>query len=487
MADRDQLAGFGSAEAWVRVWRLASGAVRGRWISIAMLTGLFAATGTAAAVLLPRTYAAESRLLAQRNYVMPALAHPKRAVPFGAESPTQSAVEFVLNRQALEGIVRRADLPGRWDRERPAVLRVKDSVTQRVRGPITDDDKFDALVDLLATRLSVRVVNETITVKATWSDPRTVVDIVTGAVEAFLEARRKMDVQAIADVHALLSRTAETERANVEAQLAVVAAVARVAAAGRLRPAPPTVLSAPAVQVENRDTEALDGLGSQIIEVRTRIADAEARHQQQIRDVESRLAQIRAVQTDRHPDVLALQRALDRLREEPADLRAARASEAPLVAEYVAGFGLADRLSASDSLTATAAEPQVSPAAAAVLIGQARAGQEEEPDEVVYSRAVLKNSVETYQDILTRLANAQIELETAKAAVGYRYAVSDPARVPKKAIAPNVPFIMAGALLAGLLAGLVRALFSELRARALLSPSALVRHLSTLAAPAELR
>lgn len=490
MADRDQIGGFGSADAWVRAWRLASSAVRRRWISIAMLTALFAATGAAAAVLLPRTYVAESRLLAQRNYVMPALAHPKRAVPIGADSPTQSAVEFVLNRQALEGIVRRVDLLGRWDRERPAVLRFKDSVTQRIRGPITDADKFDALVDLLAKRISVSVVNETITVKATWSDPRTVVDIVTGAVEAFLEARRKMDVQAIADIHALLSRTAEIERANVEAQLAEVAAVELAAAAARPRQAVPAMRSAPAPKapIESRDTGALDGLRSQIIDARARIAAAEARHQQQIRDAESRLAQSRAVQTDRHPDVLALQRALDRLHEEPAELRAARASEAPLVAQYVASGGDLDQIvKPSAGATTTTDAPSSALLADAFLAGQARADQDTEPDVVVYARAILKNSVETYQDILTRLANAQIELETAKAAFGYRYAVSDPARVPKKATAPNAPLIVVGALLAGLFAGIVRALFNELSARALLSPSALVRHLSMPAALAELQ
>lgn len=485
MADRDQIAGFGSADAWMRAWRLASGAVRRRWISIAMMTALFAATGAAAAVLLPRTYAAESRLLAQRNYVMPALAHPRRAVPTGADSPTQSAVEFVLNRPALEGIVRRIDLVGRWDRERPAVLRFKDRVTQRVRGPITDEDKLDAIVDLLAKRISVSVINDTITVKATWSDPRTVVDIVTGAVEAFLEARRKMDVQAIADTHALLSRTAETERANVEAQLAVVAAVARTAAVERPRQGAPVVRSTltPKAPIESRDTDPLDGLRSQILDARTEIASGEARHEQQIREAESRLAQSRAVQTDRHPDVLALQRALGRLREEPSALRAARANEAQLVAQYVASGGRLDRLSTSGAGAANAADADAAVSSSltdAVLARQARAG-DEDPDAVVYARSLLKSSVETYQDILTRLANAQIELETAKAAFGYRYAVSDPARLPKKASAPNVPFIVVGALLAGLFAGVVRALFNELRARALLSPSALVRHLSMTA------
>ena len=486
MRENDSILSFGSPAAWLNAWDMAAAALRGRRVSIAAFTAAFLVTGLAAAAFLPRTYEAESRLLAQRNYVMPALAHPTRAVPTGADSPTQSAVDLVLNRRALEGIVRGADLLARWDRERPALLRLKDRVAQAFSGPISAEDKTDAIVELLAKRIVVNVNNEVIAIRATWSEPRTVVDIVNGGVEAFLEARRKMDVQAIADTYALLARTAEAERESVEERLADTAATEAVAR--RKKPAPhPRTSAAPRSPDEVGDSDARQSLRSRILEARMAIADAETRHQGEIRELETRLAQGRAVQTARHPDVIALQRALASLGEEPAELRAARSSEARLVEQYAASGGQIQRLEmAGAGAAAESGDRNASALADALLAGQER-DDREEADAVTYSRSILKNSVETYQDILTRLANARIELEAAKAAFSYRYSVTDPARLPKKAKAPNRALIVVGALLAGLFAGVLRALFDELHERSLLSPLALIRRLSTPSTVAEVR
>lgn len=489
MNDADPIVSFGSPAAWLRAWHLAAGAIRRGRASIVLLTAVFTATGVAAAVLLPRTYAAESRVLAQRNYVMPALAHPTRAVPTGSEAPTQSAAEFVLNRGALEGIVRRTSLLDRWERERPAVMRLKDRVVQTFSEPISDEDKLDAIIDLLAKRITVSVNNDVITIKATWSNPRTTVDIVTGAVDAFLAARQKADVQTIADTYALLERTAAAGRMKVEAQLADVGRVERAVAAAPRPPRPlaPPVRTAAGSPAEggSQGRDQWQELGSQIVDARQNIAEAEARRQAQVRELETQLAQSRAVQTDRHPDVIALERALVRLQEEPAELRAARAGEAQLLEQYLAAGGRLGPLSRPGQDPAVAAaDPER--AANQPLVWLERAAREEEDDALAYSRSILKNSVDTYQDILIRLANVQIELETAKAAFGYRYSVIDPARLPKKATAPNRALIVVGALLAGLFAGLLRALFNELGAQELLAPSALRRHLSVWAPVADI-
>ena len=74
--------------------------------------------------------------------------------------------------------------------------------------------------------------------------------------------------------------------------------------------------------------------------------------------------------------------------------------------------------------------------------------------------------------------DAQIELDTAEVAFRYRYTTVRPARLPRKPDAPNVVLLVAGALVAGLGAGVVRAVFQELRAQALLSPEALAAYLT---------
>jgi uncharacterized protein involved in exopolysaccharide biosynthesis len=88
---------------------------------------------------------------------------------------------------------------------------------------------------------------------------------------------------------------------------------------------------------------------------------------------------------------------------------------------------------------------------------------------------LLKSLIASYQELLDRLANAQVELKTAKAAFTYRYSVTEPTRLPKKPDSPNVAVLVIGALVAGLLAGVFSALFAELRAKALMSPAGIRR------------
>jgi len=472
MASPDSAVEFGSADIWWRAGRLIVDAIRRRWISVAAITLLFLTVGGAAATWLPRTYSAETRLLIRKNYVMPALAHPKRAVPIGSEAPAQSAAEFVINRDALEGMVRANDLLARWDRERSLLARLKDRVMEWLKGPLADEDKVDALVELLAKRVSVAVQDEVMTIKATWADPVTVRDIVNSAVETFLQARRTIDVQSVTDTHAILARTVELARTQVESQLGDATAAERTARAWRA-PAPARAPSAIPAAPPSKPAGLADAQPRWIAARQAR-EDLERAQQEKTADLEAQLAERRTTQTDRHPDVIALKRALDRLREEPGELQAARQAEARAAAEYEALGGRVD--AAADTGAGIVTTASVAPTPAELP----PSGTTGEDQALAYQRERLKASLGAYQDLAARLNDVQIELETAKAAFAYRYSVTAPARVPKKADAPNVPLIIIGAMLAGLMAGITRAIFTELRMRALLSPTALGRHLGIL-------
>lgn len=492
MSSPEAVVNFGSMEAWTRVGGLLAGALRRHRVRLAALALLFMSVGAAAAVLLPRSYSAQSRLLVKKNYVMPALASPRRAVPTGSETLTQSAAEFVLSRQSLKDLVTRANLLERWDRERPAALAFKDHLVTRVQGPMSADDKTEALIDLLASRIRVTVEDEVVRVRATWSDPRTVVDIVNGAVAEFLEARRRIDVQAIADTSMILAKAADEERAKVEAQLEVVGLVRLQLPRPRLdRPrgertdpaVEPTPVAAP---------DPLEGLRSQIAEARKVRLTLEKQHADEIEQVRARLAARRAVLTERHPEIQAIRRTLDRVSAEPAALTDARAQEASLVATYTEqggdptatpGDGEApSRMHAAPAVHAEgqSASPLPSRGDAAPLI--VSTGPEEEDDALAYQRAMLKSLMANYQDLQSRLANVQVELQTAKAAFPYRYSVTAPARVPKKPDSPNALLIVIGALVAGCAAGIVSAVLSDLRSRSLTSPAAIRRFLAAEAA-----
>jgi hypothetical protein len=332
-------------------------------------------------------------------------------------------------------------------------------------------------------------------VRATWGDPHTVVDIVNGAVAAFLEARRKIDIEAVADTSRILTAFAERERARVEEQLALVAQAKRVA---QRRPvpvaAPERARPAPAASAETDAEQALAPLRGGVAEAGTTRADLARQHAAKVAELEARLAERRATRTERHPEVLAIQQALARLAVEPEALRAARAREARLRSEYAALGGRLEDLDAGHPSGAPprgsgggTARPAIDTdlAGAAAVAALAVGSRLEADDLTVYQQALLKDAVETYQDLRSRLANVQIELQTAEAAFAYRYVVTNPARVPKKADSPNVAVIVVAAVLAGLFAGVVAAIFAELRSRALLSPRALARQFGLVAAPAQ--
>src|ERR1700737_1696394 len=86
---------------------------------LAATTFLLAFALTAAvAMLLPKTYHAQTKLLAQRNEVMSALSNPGRAVPWDADAPTRAAAETVLKRDNLISLIRQTDLMNEWERTR---------------------------------------------------------------------------------------------------------------------------------------------------------------------------------------------------------------------------------------------------------------------------------------------------------------------------------------------------------------------------------
>jgi len=481
----DTIASLGSLEAWRRAVSLATGALRCRWMSVLALTVLFTAIGAAAAALLPRTYSAESRLLIKKNFVMPALAHPKRAVPLGSEAPAQSAAEFVLNREALQGIADRLRLVDRWDAERAPVLRAKDRLSVWIKGPVPTEEKVDAIVDMLAARLRVQVQDDVLRVRVTWGDRQTVVDIVNAGVETFLEARRRIDVQTIADTSRILATFAERERARMEAHLAAVVDARRAAPKPSLGPVTASRPREPLARAA--DSETSIAMRQRAIDARKLRLDLERRHSEQVAQIEARIADRLATRTERHPEIQSLRGALERASEEPTELAEARREEARLVSDYLAQGGTAGSLEnlTADGDPAAASAPAGSgdPAAPGrlqdsdVLAALAAADRTDEDDATTYQQSLLKNSIETYQDLQARLANAQIELETAQAAFAYRYSVLNPARRPKEADSPNVALILVGGFMAGLFAGVLTAVFAELRSQALLSPTALGRHL----------
>jgi uncharacterized protein involved in exopolysaccharide biosynthesis len=431
---------LGSPDFWRAALGVVRSALRRSRVSIVVVTLLFTAAGVLAARITPQSFSTDARLLVRKADLMPALAHPRRSVPSGSDNLTQSAGDFVRDRQALRAIVEQYDLTTRWERDRPPLLKLKDGLLVRLRGPVPEADRVDALVDVLAKRIQVTVNGEVITVWARWSHAATAVDIVQGATEAYLQARRRVDIDAIADTYTLLERSVEAARLDVEHRVETTRLVTRRRPSGI---APASLAAEPT----RMPADPLIDRRAQLLAAERTADTLAAAHEATIRTLETQLAERLARATERHPDVLALRRQLEQARVVPESVSQARV-EADALRVLVDRATLTGRPSVSSS-------PRVVTAALAPMVT--------EDEGALYARSLLESSIASYQDLLDRLSNTRIELETARAAFDYRYALISGARTPTRPDSPNGLFLIVGALIAGLVAGTGRAVLREVR------------------------
>jgi uncharacterized protein involved in exopolysaccharide biosynthesis len=431
---------LGSPEFWRAAITVVRAALRRSRVSIVVVTLIFTAAGVLAARVTPQSFSTDARLLVRKADLMPALAHPRRSVPSGSDNLTQSAGDFVRDRQALRAIVERYDLTTRWDRDRAPLLKLKDDLMARLRGPVPEADRVEALVDVLARRILVTVNGEVITVWARWSDAATAVDIVEGATDAYLQARRRVDIDAIADTYTLLERSVEAARLDVERHVETTRLVTRRRPSGMV----PAALTAEPVRVvedPQRDRRA------QLLAAERTADTLAAAHATTVRTLETQLAERISRATDRHPDVIALRRQLEQTRVVPESVTQARAE--------------ADALRDVIDRTEQTERPVVRSAPRVLAAGLAPLATEDEG--AMYARALLESSIASYQDLLDRLSNTRIELDTARAAFDYRYALISGARTPNRPDSPNGLLLIIGAFGVGLVAGTGRAVLREVR------------------------
>ncbi|HEX7602016.1 MAG TPA: hypothetical protein VF316_10440 [Polyangiaceae bacterium] len=412
----------------------------------------------AAAVLWPRTYSTESKIVVERNAIMPALADPHRAVPVDYEAPTKGAQDAILARDNLENLVRQTNLEQRWTVGRPVVLRAKDAAMGLFRPPPSEADKQRALVAMLEKGLRVTVDNTSISIGVDWDDPVSCYDIVTTVQKNYLDARHNVEVSVISEAIAILEEHANEERDNVAAALTEMQrlrsdqqplVVPPPAASGapqyRYVPAPGVRATAPSGGANNAD------LLKQLDDKRKAIRGLEDARQRRLNELNGQLTDLRATLAAAHPAVLEVERTIEAARTEAPELVTLRSEERDLLARIAA---------ANDTRSTTgAATAQV-----LVPVPVATSPLQREPHGVLplpvaddtlveAQRQKLQSATIKYQDLMDRIDSARIELETARAAFKYRYSVVVAPEVSKSPKKPNVPVVVGvGVLLAFLLA-----------------------------------
>lgn len=413
----------------------------------------------------PKTYHVETELLAQRNLMMPALGNPSRAVPGEADAPTRAAGETVRRHDNLVSLVKQTGLLDRWDNTRAPAVRFWDAVVRLLTGRPTEEERLDGLVEMLDKHLSVSASDRTVTIGIDWPDKQLAHQLVETALQNFLEARHAAEVGTIAEAISILERHAAEVQQSVDSALDDIK---------RLKLTTPLRASDIVPLVTPRATQTRQAKVGEASEVRAllegkrrAIRDLEEFRSKRVAELQAELGQQRQVYAEAHPTMVRLRQSVQAVSEESPQLAELRAQERELAAEYSQITG--EQSTGSDG-SLQAGPGRLSEARR--LLGSASDAPAEE-----YAKARLRFAMNKYDSLLERLDAARIELDTARAAFKYRYSVIRPAELPKGAIKPKVPVVLALGLLAALMAAAGLAALVDLRSRRLVEPWQIERQL----------
>jgi uncharacterized protein involved in exopolysaccharide biosynthesis len=421
----------------------------------AALTFVLGLAATAAVVSLsPRVYVSETKILAQRNVVIPSLSNPHRAVPADWDAPTtRAASESILRRDNLAAIAEETELPARWNAGRSPLSRALDNVSQRLFGPTPEEERYRAILGTLEKRLTVQSEEPTIKISAAWSDPEIAYRIAQSAQRNFLRDRAATEMNAITESTAILEQEAVRQREAIDVALGAVRKIRQAAVAAATPPAAATeAKDAAEPRFAPRPARAAPvdhEVTAELAEKRRAIQNIEDTRQRRLAELRAQLADLRGTYASQHPSVIALEEKIRQASVEPPELASLKRAEAELLARIKLATPFDDDAPAPQPARRLFAATM--PAAAAPAAPPTR--PEDDP-EAAPARAKLVTAVQRYEELMDRIDSARIELITAQAAFKYRYVVVEPAEVPKRAQKPNIPFVVAVGFLASILAAI---------------------------------
>ncbi|HEX8790756.1 MAG TPA: hypothetical protein VF765_07375 [Polyangiaceae bacterium] len=453
--------------------------------ALAFVTVAFTAiVGIAVAVFWPRSYSCNVRILAQRNLVLPALDNPAMSRTHDADNPTKNAADAILRRDNVVAMVRQLDLLERWQTTRQPILRLKDKLTSW-GPPRPEEERQRDLVDLLDKRLIVYSDDASITIQVDWPDRQTAFDIVSFLQKNFLEARYDSNVNVITEAINILEDRAKPAEAEVDAALADLTKVeADRLAAQRAQGATarPTSRGGRGTSLGIGSTggssssalPVLSGDAQELEDVRRRIRILEEERDRQVAQAQSQLTDARSTLGPMHPTVLALNEKLEQLGKPSPELAALAAKERELVGRLAVSPPAADTSTPPPSPPPARPSAPVAPTApiAPATSSDAQSalpmfGLRDDP-QIALAMTRLQAASSKYNELLSRIEAARIELDVTRAAFKYQYTVVRPPELARGPSKPNVPLVLLlTAVLTALAAFLVPGLLDLWRGRIL--------------------
>ncbi len=474
-ADDGQLINFQALRNWVLFSIRAL--QRRKWLAVGVSATVIGLAALALAVM-PKTYQAECKLLAQTNKVL-----STRSDAQNPTDPARAAAETVLARENVVALVKQTGLVKAWWAHRAPISRLKDSLV-RSFGTMPDDAEMTVrLAETVETQMKVWT-NEggTVTIKLTWPDGEMAYRLVEAAQRSFLEARHVQEVSTFAESASILEGHAAGLAREVDAAIAELQRLRQKkhpgatdtsgADAGAPRPAPasaPAPAAAPAASAavagdpaaaENGRRAAEIGV---LIEAKRRVLDElEGFRQRRLSELQAKLEEQRATYTDAHPAIADLKQSIQAASTESAQVGKLRAEMAQLQTE-------AERLGAPTEKRPTAVRPATGGSGSFGSMTRrdaafAELAREEDRDpETEYAKSKLKFAIENYQAMQEQIRLTRLDLETAQAAFKYRYVTVSPPQRPRGPISPKPLLILGAGVLCALLLSVIGAVAFELR------------------------
>jgi uncharacterized protein involved in exopolysaccharide biosynthesis len=437
--------------------------------------------GAFIAALWPRSYSSGMRILAQHNLVLPALDNPNRMVPREADNPTKNAADTITKRDNIVALMKELDIVDRWKATRQPILHLKDQISTALMGPRPDEEQRLDLIGLLEKRLTVATDDSSITVSIDWPDRQMAFDIIALVQKNFLEARYDSNVSVIADAIRILDERAKPESHDVDVALEELSKLDT----DRKRPQPVPAASLSAVTTPSSPapkpakpadvpaaTTAASDTAAELEDVRRRIRAIDDDSRRHVAEAQSQLLDARATLGPLHPTVVALNEKIAQLSVPPPELAGLRVQERALVAQVAKGPDAPGATATATGTQAPLAPPRAGGADVVTTPGSTPRDSVErlldlrDDPPTALARSKLQAASAKYNELLSRIEAANIELEVTRASFKYQYTIVKPPELARKPSKPNVPLVMIAAfILALILAVLIPAGRDLLRGR----------------------
>lgn len=404
--------------------------------------------------VLPKTYFAETRILVQSSQMKPGnWGHP---IPGDPEVATRAASETILRRDSLVVLIKQTDLIDSWRLSRAPLMQLKDDLFAQIFGPLTGEDKLNALVGTLEKKLRVITLDGTVTIWISWPDAQMAYRLVEAAEQNFLETRHVAEVSNIVEAIAILEGHANNVRDSMLEEIDRRGETTSVKADGSLL--------ARLAWREAQDPELIE-LKVMLQAKRRLIQDLEDFRHRRLAELTAELERQQSVHAPSHPAIVNLEQTIFALSRESPKLVELHKEEQELLADYGKRGG-----STEDTVGRGTLKPRLSlPEAAKPAMPQTVAIKRERPApnddlSIEYAKTRLSTALSKYDGLLERIDAARIELDTARAAFKHRYSVITPPQVPYRAAKPSVKMVIAGGFIAALALAIFAAIAADLRA-----------------------